>query len=121
MNDSTSNGSHLVFGEFLEHLRRQGFAIGVDHHLRLQELLNRISAHCAPSDLKTFLCPIFATNKKQQEQFYSAFDSYFDLFQPVLSEEESTPGKAAVEWYPLVLKGYEPVVARKWPYVLAGT
>ncbi|HTG15661.1 MAG TPA: hypothetical protein VK747_10380, partial [Blastocatellia bacterium] len=116
MSDGAPNDSILVFAGFLEHLSRQGFTIGVDNFLRLQELLNKISGDCAPSDLKTLLCPVFATDKTQQDQFYKAFDSYFNLFQ------SAEPQKAAsrTEWYPTVLGGYEPLAVRKWPYVLAG-
>lgn len=78
--------SDLMFGELLAYLRQHGFHIGVDHYLRLQQLLERVGAHCAPNELRTLLCPIFATNKTQQEQFYRAFDSYFDFFQ---SEDET--------------------------------
>jgi WD40 repeat protein len=71
----------LSFGDFLEQLRRQGFTIGVDHHLRLQQLLATLGGRCGPQDLKTLLCPLFATNEKEQALFYRAFDSYFELFQ----------------------------------------
>lgn len=58
-------------------MRRKGFIIGVDHYLRLQELLNKLSPDCEPADLKYLLCPIFAVSGKQQQQFYHVFDSYF--------------------------------------------
>jgi hypothetical protein len=80
----------LAFSDFLEHLRRQGFTIGIDHYLRLQRLLAALSGRCAPQDLKTLLCPVFATNEKEQQSFHRAFDSYFDLFQiPDESEGKS--------------------------------
>jgi hypothetical protein len=74
------NSAPLAFGEFLGYLKQQGFAIGVDHHLRLHHLLSQVSEHCAPHELKTLLCPIFATSEREQELFYRAFDLYFDLF-----------------------------------------
>src|SRR5262249_49867747 len=61
-------------------LRRQGFAISVEHHLRLQLLLTRLAGECAPEDLKTLLCPLFATSRDEQMRFHGAFDSYFELF-----------------------------------------
>ena len=81
---------NLPFYEFLEFLKRQGFIIGVDHYLRLQNLLHTLSATCQPSDLKYLLCPIFATNKKQQQQFYNAFNSFFKQFE-TKSIKESLP------------------------------
>src|SRR5688572_6315298 len=118
MSDPAPNRSHLVFGDFLEHLRRQGFTIGVDHYLRLQELLNRVSGHCAPPDLKTVLCPIFASNEREQSQFYSAFDSYFSFFHPVVDTKTSEP---IDEIFSVVPKEPEPIAARKWPYALGAS
>jgi hypothetical protein len=74
------NSAPLAFGEFLGYLKQQGFTIGVDHHLRLHHLLSQVGEHCAPHELKTLLCPIFATSEREQELFYRAFDLYFDLF-----------------------------------------
>src|SRR5437763_7643127 len=82
MPDAQPLNSSLVFGDFIEHLRRHGFTIGVGHHLRLQQLLLKVGAECAPQDLKTLLCPIFATSQKEQAFFYEAFDAFFD-FGPV--------------------------------------
>jgi tetratricopeptide (TPR) repeat protein len=90
MSDPSPHAGPLAFGDFLEDLRRQqGFTIGVGDYLRLQQLLNQVSQDCAPSDLKTLLCPLLATNKIQQEQFHEAFDSYFALFKPTSVKPET--------------------------------
>src|SRR6266403_891815 len=94
-----ANRDLLIFGDFLTHLRRQGFEIGVDHYLRLQELLNKVSGECAPQDLKSTLCPIFATSKARQEQFHRAFDNYFTLFQ--VASAPITPNEQLEENVPL--------------------
>lgn len=94
----------LVFGDFLESLRRQGFAIGVGDYLRLQQLLNKITGDCAPSDLKTLLCPLFATNKSQQEHFHRAFDSHFDLFWPSFVDKSSGNGEDDLSTKPQVIR-----------------
>lgn len=92
MTEPASNPGPLAFGDFLSHLSRQGFAIGVDHHLRLQQLLDKTSADCGPQDLKTLLCPIFATDEKEQALFHRAFDSYFEIFQlPSSGDERQVP------------------------------
>src|SRR6266849_3155855 len=90
-----ANRELLIFGDFLTHLRRQGLEIGVDHYLRLQELLSKASGDFAPQDLKTILCPILATSKAEQEQFHRAFDSYFGLFQS--ASAPVTPGEQLEE------------------------
>lgn len=111
--DSTP-GALLLFEPFLDHLRRQGFHIGVEHHLRLQRLLNRVAADCDPVELKTLLCPVFATNAEQQEFFYRTFDAYYPFFratdpaddvQSLLVDQPSrVPTKRVV---------------RRWPYLAA--
>ena len=118
MSDPAPNRSHLVFGDFLEHLRRQGFTIGVDQYLRLQELLNRVSGHCAPADLKTILCPIFASNERQQSQFYSAFDSYFDFSLPI---DEDKAVETENELPAVSFTMPTPMAARRWPYLLGAS
>jgi hypothetical protein len=118
-NPASPDGKLLVFEDFLEHLRRQGFTIGVDHYLRLQHLLNRVSDSCAPSDLKTLLCPILATSQAEQEQFYRAFDTYFAVFHPTVPEVK--PGVTAAEALPKVTEEPKLIAGKKWPYALAGT
>src|SRR5262249_31494033 len=100
MTDSASESCHFIFAEFLDHLRRNGFVIGVDSHLRLYQLLSRFGSDCAPGDLKTLLCPIFATSKEQQELFYNAFDSYFAIFStPADNDDTDSSGGPTVPSY----------------------
>lgn len=115
----------LIFDDFLYYLRRQGFAIGVDHHLRLQEMLNKLGADCEPVDLKYLLCPIFATSEKQQQQFYRAFDSYFI---PLVVAAKTTKVTVTAEKSPFIKPGKkktaefleEAVNPPKWPFILVG-
>jgi formylglycine-generating enzyme required for sulfatase activity len=112
-----SNSDILAFGDFLEYLRQRGFRIGVDHHLRLYDLLNRVSEHFPPQDLETLLAPIFATDKNQQEQFYQAFHAYFSIFGPF-----PTPASPRVDHGSLLLikpKNKTQLSERIWVYVLA--
>ncbi|HEU4767863.1 MAG TPA: hypothetical protein VFS77_10820, partial [Pyrinomonadaceae bacterium] len=78
MSTEPVSDSHLIFGDFLETLRRRGFNISVGHYLRLQKLLDRIGPQCKPHELKTLLCPIFATTEREQTRFYDEFDAFFD-------------------------------------------
>jgi hypothetical protein len=75
----------LPFEHLLEQLRRHGFRVGVEHHLRVRQLLNRCGEGCSPAGLKTLLCPVFATNAEQQELFYRAFETAY----PFLSRRSS--------------------------------
>lgn len=74
--------NNLPFTPFIHHLQRQGFTIGVEHYLRLYTLLDELGEY-HPQQLKTLLCPIFATNKDQQQQFYTAFDQFFSHWQKI--------------------------------------
>ncbi|HEX8494029.1 MAG TPA: hypothetical protein VF658_14380 [Pyrinomonadaceae bacterium] len=117
MAESVSNNEHLVFGEFLAHLRQYGFTIGIDHHLRLHELLDKAGGACGPHDLKTLLCPIFATDSNQQESFYRAFDAYFNLFKPDAADRAPLDGDDDVA--ALVTSPQKPKTRgrRKWLYL----
>jgi len=115
--DMKSKTINLAFGEFMAYLRSQGFIIGVDHHLRLQALLNILGPDCRPDDLKYVLCPIFATGEAQQRQFYRAFDSYFKPMEAV-GLKKIIPGDAPE--CNGVDSTDEPVSIPKWKYILLG-
>ncbi|MFZ4986563.1 MAG: formylglycine-generating enzyme family protein, partial [Blastocatellia bacterium] len=80
MTERSEQPVRIAFGELLDHLRAKGFVIGLDQQLRLQQLLARIEGQCSPQDLRTLLCPIIASNRKQQEEFYEEFDRFYPLF-----------------------------------------
>jgi formylglycine-generating enzyme required for sulfatase activity len=110
----------LPFEGFISYLRRQGFIIGVDHYLRLQELLNKLGPGCEPAGMKYLLCPIFAVNEKQQQQFYRAFDLYFKSLDAAAAPSKEYPaektGKKEIVESPEV-----EVTPPKWQYILLGT
>ncbi len=79
-------------------------------------MLNMLGPNCPPSKLKYLLCPLFATNAKQQQQFYRTFDDYFSTFEPEHTKEiqvTEKPQKSAKE-------PSKPLQVRKWPYVVLG-
>jgi formylglycine-generating enzyme required for sulfatase activity len=115
--DTKRKTVNLPFGEFMAYLRRQGFIIGVDHYLGLQALLNKLGPDCRPADLKYVLCPIFASSEKQQNQFYRAFDSYFQPMETA-GIKKIIPGDEP-ESKDVELTG-EPVGTPGWKYVLLG-
>ncbi|MBC7930530.1 MAG: hypothetical protein H7Z38_08170 [Rubrivivax sp.] len=102
MPDETQLTSGLPFGDFVEQLRRLGFTVGVAHHLRLHHLLAKVGSECSPEDLKTLLCPIFATDKNQQALFYDAFDQFFSFDRAGEAGDDATPGagEGKNEWVP---------------------
>jgi hypothetical protein len=103
--------SAFPFGDFLAHLKQQGFLIGTDHYLRLHTILNLLGPGCAPADLKHILCPIFAVNEKQQNKFHDFFDRYFEI----LSLSEEIPSSVPPEPVEIL---ETPPVQRIWPYFI---
>lgn len=79
----------VAFEALYLRLRQEGFRTGVDQQLRMQELLDLIA--CEPQDLKTVLCPLFATNATQQAIFYRVFDEVF----PLLAADTPSPAQLA--------------------------
>ena len=86
----TESSKALPLTGFIRLLQANGFTIGVDHHLRLQRLLNKIDKDISPGEIKTLLCPVFASSQKQQNLFMKLFDQYFKLFQTKNKIESST-------------------------------
>lgn len=84
----------LPFQELMARLRDRGFIIGVEHHLRLSVLLDRIGWECHPSELKMLLCPIFARSEGEQEEFQRVFDELYPGFNPG-SYQHATPSSSA--------------------------
>lgn len=72
--------SFVLFDEFVERLREQGFVIGVDTHLRLLRLLNELPPHTSQKELKYLLCPLFAHTPEQQDLFYEQYNAYFEQY-----------------------------------------
>jgi TonB family protein len=115
MSSAVFKNDLLMFGDLLAHLRQHGFRIGVDHYLRLQQLLDKVGDHCAPGELRTLLCPIFATSKTQQEQFYKVFDSYFELFR--VADEAAEKDESFAETPHTQVLAFKPKSSRrKWLY-----
>src|SRR5450432_951688 len=81
MSRGESVSAAIAFEQFIEHLRRNGFVIGVDSHLRIQELLNRVGGSYGPEDLKTLVCPLVARSEDEQEAFYEAFRRFYPEFE----------------------------------------
>jgi tetratricopeptide (TPR) repeat protein len=76
MPETGSTNSPLPFEGFLTILTSRGFKAGIDQRARLLRLLDQPGME-ASERLKTLLCPVFASNDAQQQEFYNLFDEYF--------------------------------------------
>lgn len=76
---------------FFERLVQQGFDIGIDTYLRVEQLLRQWPTAYNRQDLKEALCSIIATNDKQQTIFYQLFDEHFGLINRYIDEKKILP------------------------------
>ncbi|MFN0085906.1 MAG: SUMF1/EgtB/PvdO family nonheme iron enzyme [Blastocatellia bacterium] len=117
---TTNEHNPLPFDGLFAHLQARGFVLGVDQHLRLQLLLARIGAEvCSFEQVKTLLCPLFATNREQQREFHRLFDQFIAVSEP---EAEPSPAPepappARRSWRRFRLTAYSSAIA----LLLAGT
>lgn len=80
--------THLIlFEDFIMFLRNNGYPVGVDTHLQVQQLLEELGAGFPAERLKTLLAPVFANSTEQQETFYRLFDDFFENYQAGLPYE----------------------------------
>jgi len=94
----------LVFDLLIERLRGGGFSIGIDHYLKLSEVLDRTQEKVNSAQLKLLLCPIFAVDRIQQETFYRVFDELSPLLDAVAESPQSEPdqqtsNKTHLKWW----------------------
>lgn len=88
--ENTKYPQIFPFEEFVAYLQKNNFVVGVHSYLRLQELLNHIEPHCPPDRLRSILCPIFAANFEEQQQFQYLFDNYFAQFETIDAKQFPT-------------------------------
>ena len=67
----------LPLSQFIQVLKQHGFIIGIDHYVRVQQIIAGVPIN--PTRLKYVLCPLFATNPKDQHVFYDLFDRFFQF------------------------------------------
>ncbi|MFP4309678.1 MAG: SUMF1/EgtB/PvdO family nonheme iron enzyme, partial [Desulfococcaceae bacterium] len=104
-------------------LRRQGFVVGVGHHIRLRRLLAHLAeapGEPAPGRLKTLICPLFATDQRRQADFHRTWDRLF----PAMAEAAgASEGGAPSSAEPVAEKTEEtsqPAVPSRFKVILAG-
>jgi hypothetical protein len=69
----------LPFDGFVHALKNEGFTIGVDKYIRIQQLIAHCDGTVDPPSLKTILCPLFAIDADEQQRFYELFDRYYSV------------------------------------------
>src|SRR5205823_2466103 len=69
--------------------------------------------NCGPEDLKSLLCPLFATSEQQQTVFYQAFDSFLPLLSMQEEAPEGSPTSSVQRYSRNAPAG---LTISKWPY-----
>lgn len=70
----TDTRLHILMSELTAALEADDYDIGTGKHLQIQELLRRLPADMPPERLSGLLCPLFARNRQEQEDFYRLFE-----------------------------------------------
>ncbi|MCB0579991.1 MAG: carboxypeptidase regulatory-like domain-containing protein, partial [Phaeodactylibacter sp.] len=87
----------LIAGLLRELQEREGYALGPDKLLQVQELLRRLPADVPPERLRSLLAPLFATEPRQQERFYELFGQCLAEARAVFAEAEEEEAAATPE------------------------
>lgn len=66
----------LPLAPLIELLKQENFAIGVETHLHIQQLLNTLPPGTEITTFKDYLCALVAHNETQQQQFSKLYDTY---------------------------------------------
>ncbi|MFN0014892.1 MAG: hypothetical protein ACKVU2_10125, partial [Saprospiraceae bacterium] len=80
---------YRLLATLLPALEAKGFVLSPDRLIRLQRLLYVLPAKIPAADLGDYLCPAFAANEQQQEQFHEVFAGIIVVFakkEPALPE-----------------------------------
>ena len=89
-----NNFKYLPIDTLIAELKNNGFIIGVDTYLKLEYLLQNLDIHKNYDKLNTLLCPLFATEQREQDLFYQIFENVFETHKP---PEEDEPIKEELE------------------------
>jgi hypothetical protein len=98
MSSEAQNNPAPSFGHFLEYLRLNQFAVGVEHYSRVQYVLDRIGEDYRPGDpesqryVKASLSPLFATSEEEQHTFSQLFDDYLEHCQRAFHNRKDARG-----------------------------
>ncbi len=88
---NTPNLKYALLAELLRTLEAEGFAFGIDKHLQLQTLLEKLPEDISAEQLKQSLAPAIATNEQEQTFFYLLFDQALKRVEAVQAQNLSTP------------------------------
>lgn len=63
-----------LIAQLISLLEAEGFAMGVDKHQQILQLVHNLPDDVPPGQLKTLLAPIMSRNPQEQQDFYTIFD-----------------------------------------------
>ena len=106
----------ILLEGLISFLQFHDFPVGVDTHLKVANLLDRVGEGLAPERLKTLLAPIFALDPYQQKEFYRLYDAYLAQFPvrgayPATFEPDQHASQSDSPWW---LK----MLSQRWGYLL---
>ena len=111
----------ILFEEFIEFLRYNGFSVGVDTHLKVNQLLESLDENYPAEQLKTLLAPIFSHSPQQQQEFYRLFESYFSRYLHPNEEPQTQAIPSTPPHSPKPEPGILPYLAKRRYYIFIQT
>ncbi|MEM9984375.1 MAG: PKD domain-containing protein, partial [Bacteroidota bacterium] len=104
---------------FIEWLRDQGFAVGLDRYEQVGRLLDVLPEGYEAGDVRSVLAPLFAKSPEEQQRFYRLFDRYYAQYsRGKTSPQTVTPGKPGEKILQKYLHRLGTKVNQRWIFVL---
>ena len=104
---------------FIDWLRDQGFAVGLDRYEQVGRLLDALPEGYEAGDVRNVLAPLFAKSPEEQQRFYRLFDRYYAQYsrQKAHSQtlEPAKVGRTILQKYRHQL---ETQVNQRWIFIL---
>lgn len=66
---------YRLIADLLAAWEKEGFTLGIETHLQLRELTQKLPEDTDIKQLKTILAPLFVNTRDEQESFYEVFDT----------------------------------------------
>ncbi len=78
---------YFITSRFLAHLEADGYPFGVDAHLQVRDLLEKLPPQTEAKHLKNALTALLARNKDDQTEFYLVFDRISKEYVDYIAQE----------------------------------
>lgn len=82
---------YFVTSRFIAYLEADGYPFGVDAHLQVRDLLEKLPAQTSTIQLRNYLTALLARNKDDQAEFYLVFERILKEYADYIEEASKIP------------------------------